>query len=305
MIIERYEMPPGMRLHPLRPTVLGMSEIACWAGHDPFKSRLQLWAEKTGLIEPQPDNAMMRRGRWLESAALCAVDELHPAWDVRKANVFLRAPAWRLGATPDAVVDTGDGQLTNLQLKVVSRPVFERDWANGPPLGYQLQTLGEAMLMDAPKAMIAALVIDTYSAELELFEVERHAAAEAKIVELADHFWSNIDFRPELDAKRDADVVAKLYAKSQPEPVLDLTGDNLLAELLPQRAALVGEMALDRAQLDQIDTEIKAKLGAHQIAELPGWRISWKPVTRKEHIVKESTFRVLRVTEIEEQEAAA
>ena len=74
-----------------------------------------------------------------------------------------------------------------MQCKVIARPIFDRDRKNpdpdgrdSPPAMYVLQTLTEAMLWGALKAHIAALVIDTFSAELRMFEVPRHPGAELR-----------------------------------------------------------------------------------------------------------------------------
>lgn len=306
-MIERHAMPEGMRLHPLRATDLTASDIGAAAGLDRYKSPLALYAEKTGLLLGQADNAAMRRGRWLEAAVLSAIREENPEWIVRPAAIYLRDPELRLGATPDFIAATDEPGLTNIQAKVVSRPVYERDWAEGPPLGYVLQTLTEGMLMDAPRSLIAALVIDTYTAELYLHPVPRHGAAEARVRAMAATFWSNVaeGRMPAPDYARDAETVTALYPQSVAEPVLDLTGDNALGILLPHREALREMITLDQKRLDEMDTEIKAKLGEAERATLPGWKISWKTEQRKAYTVAASTRRVLRVTAIEAKEQAA
>lgn len=289
---------------------LTASDIAAAVGLDPFKSPLQLYAEKTGLIMPAADNAMMRRGRWLESAVLAALADECPHWQIAKANVYLRDPELRLGATPDATaIDPAAPGLINVQCKVVSRPAYERHWAEGPPTGYVLQTLTETMLVGARTGLLAALVVDTYSAELYLHPVARHEGAEARVKAVATEFWGNVASgrRPAADYARDAEVIAALNPTSVATPVLDLTGDNRLAELLPQREVLREMIRLDKKRLDEMDAEIKDKLGSAEVAELPGWRVSWKTQHRNEHVVKATDYRVLRVTDLDdsEQEKAA
>lgn len=292
----------------LRAQDLTASDIGAAVGVDPYKTALKLYAEKTGLLMADPDNKMMRRGRWLEAAVLSALREELPDWSIEKSNSYLRDAALRLGATPDATaVIPGEPGLINVQCKVVARPTYEREWAAGPPLAYVLQTLTEGLLMDAGRSIIAALVIDTYSAELELHAVHRHSRAERRVQAIAAEFWANVAAgrRPAADFARDADTVVALFPQSVPEPVLDLSGDNALGVLLPQRAVLKEQMALDEKRLDAIDTEIKDKLGAAEIATLPGWKISWKTHERAGYTVAASTYRALRITEVEQQEQAA
>ena len=138
----------------------------------------------------------------------------------------------------------------------------------------------------------------------------RHARAEARIVAIAKKFWADIEagIKPPADYGRDADTVAALWPQSEPEPVLDLTGDNRLPDLLAMRAVLKGEADGIEKQIKTIDTEIKDKLGPHELAMLPGWKLSWKTHHRKEAVTAAYDYRPLVVTDlredIEEEQAA-
>lgn len=286
----------------LRSQDLTASDIGAACGLDPYKSRLALYAEKTGLLMPQGDNNAMRRGRWMEAAVLEAIRDENPDWVVDKAHVYLRDPALRLGATPDAFAQTGIVPgLTNVQCKVVNRPGYERDWVDGPPMGYMLQTLAEGMLLDAPANIIAALVVDTYTADLFLHHLPRHPGAEERIRWVAATFWANVAAGrvPAADETQDAGVVNALYPQSEADPVLDLSSDNMIRALLAERSTAKTIVKVEQQRVDEIDVLIKEKLGKHERAELPGWKISWKTQHKKEQIVAASTFRALRVTETE------
>ncbi|RWP05080.1 YqaJ viral recombinase family protein [Mesorhizobium sp.] len=306
-MIERYEISDRAAWLSLRSGDLTASDIGAALGLDPYKTPLALYAEKTGQLMPQSDSPIMRRGRWLEPAVVEALRDRHPDWDVQRCNFYLRDTEIRLGATPDVIAVTDQPGLTNVQLKIVARPEYERRWADGPPLYYLLQTLAEGMLMDVERSMLAALVVDTYSADLVEIDVPRHAAAEARLRDLAVTFWDNIATgkRPAADVTRDAETVAAIFPQSVKEPVLDLSADNRLGTLLPERSRLKEEIGAAEKRVSEIETEIKSKLGEAERAELPGWRLSWKTQTRKQHIVPEATFRVLRVSEVKQEEKAA
>lgn len=306
-MIEKHQITDRAEWLQRRALDLTASDIGAAAGVDKFKTRLGLYAEKTGAILPPGDTKPMRRGRWLESAVLAAIREERPDWEVRPVGFYYRDPELRLGATPDFMGVTDQPGITNIQAKVVSRPTFERDWAEGPPLSYQLQTLCEAMLMDAQRSIVAALVIDTYNAELELFPLPRHDAAERNIRQIAEAFWDSVreGRAPPADYAQDREVIEALHPTSVAEPVLDLTGDNELSVLLPRWAALKAGMKTDAKEVAEIETAIKAKLGDAERASLPGWDVSWKSQHRKETIVKASSYRVLRVRDLDEKEEAA
>lgn len=306
-MIERYQIESRDAWLAMRSHDLTASDIGAAIGIDPYKTALQLYAEKTGEIMPAGDSNLMRRGRWLESAVLAALAEEHPSWEIERPKIYLRDAELRLGATPDALAATDEPGITNIQCKVVSKPAYERDWAEGPPLHYVLQTATEGLLLGAQRSLLAVLVIDTYSAELYEHPVPRHAGAEGRVQEIAREFWTNIaeGKRPVADYERDGETVAALFPVSRPTPVLSLAGDNRLAELLPTRAVLKDEIASLTREVEAIDVEIKDKLGEHEIAELPGWRLSWKTQHRAERIMPASSFRVLRVTDKRAKEEIA
>src|SRR5687768_17270690 len=277
MIEKHAVLDRGSWLH-MRKQDLTASDVGAVAGVDKFRTPLSVYAEKTGaMISLDDDTPIMRRGRWLESAVLAAVRE-ETGWEIRPVGLYYRDTETRLGATPDAVAVSDKPGVTNVQCKVVSRPVYDRDWSDGPPMSYVLQTLTEGMLMDVHQSVVAALVIDTYSAELYLHEVPRHADAEAKIRSLAQKFWDDVRTgnKPRADFAREAEIIEALYPESQAEPVLDLSGDNMLPALLSQYAAQKSAIALAKKAVAEIETEIKEKLGAAEKAVLPGWKLSWK-----------------------------
>ena len=135
----------------------------------------------------------------------------------------------------------------------------------------------------------------------------RHAAAEQRLRDIAAAFWARIarGERPPADVERDAETVAAMYPISVPEPVLDLSGDNRLADLLPARAMLKAEIAGLEKDVEKLDTEIKDKLGPHETAMLPGWKIIWKTQYREAAVIPAHTRRPLLVSAVEAKEEAA
>lgn len=277
------------------------SDTGALFGLHPWRTLLKIWAEKSGLTMGGIDSAVLRRGRWGEAAVLEMLADEHPNWEIRRAKVYLRDPELRLGATPDAAaIDPEREGVGTVECKTTTRSAFEK-WPDGePPLFYQLQTLTEMMLMGASWGVIAILVMDSWGGwHPQLFTVERHAVAEAKIRQAVTKFWRDFDvgLMPAVNIERDADVVAEIYAKPLTKTPLDLSNDNILPIELVERAGLKTTIKTAEKRVVEIDTDIKAKLGIHERAELPGWAISWKTEHTKEYIVKAHDRRVLRVSE--------
>lgn len=289
------------------------SDIGAIAGVDPYRSRLAVHAQKTGLAGAPDETAIMRRGRWLEPAVLKALAETFRGWIVKPAEIYLRDPQIRLGCTPDAFAidpERDAGEETIVQAKVVAKPTFEREWETlrtvsserpyivaRAPLRYELQALCEAMLYDAPQAIVAALVIDTYGAELAVAEVPRHDAAERRLRGLATDFWEQIASGqlPPADFSRDAELIRTLYRKGG-DGVLDLSGNNRIGELCEEHLRWQGRKKAAEGALDFVDAEICDVLRDHEVGEHPHYGISWKSQHRKEVTIPATSFRVLRIT---------
>ena len=298
-MIERREITDRQEWLAWRRHDITASDIGALFGLSPYKSKLQLWAEKTGQAVEPHETPAMRRGRWLEPAVLEALAERMPNATIDRGTFYLRDPIRRLGGTPDAMAD-----WRVVECKVISRPVFD-GWNGELPLAYRLQALVNAMLLDAQGAIVAVMAIDTYDATLELFHVERHADAEAKIIAAVDQFWMDVEAgkMPPADYALDGELIAKLYKPKDAIEPIDLTGDNRLTELLIEREALNATMKAAEERNGAIKTEITEKLGGAPAAICADWRITHKLQHRKETILPATDFTVLRITR--KREAAA
>jgi len=289
----------------LRTQDVTASDVAALFGLHPYKSALQVYADKTNRTKGRADSAVMHRGRILEAGAPIALQEDYPSWRIEKANHYWRAPELRIGATPDYLrvfepVNMESVPDEPLDVKTVLPQIFERDWADGPPLAWQLQVLTQAMLMGASRGWLAVL-IDNYAKDLEIYEVTVHAAAWDKIVERVAKFWRDVEAgtMPEADYTKDGGILGELFPP-RTSLAVDLSGDNELPALLDERERLKAELKQTDARIDAIDAEIVHKLNSSEEGRLSGWKITNKMQHRKEYTVKATSFPVLRVTRLKE-----
>jgi len=283
-----------------RQDYLTASDVAAAAGRSKFKSRAKLFAEKVDGAPASKENGAMKRGRLSEGTALEYLREEKPTWLIARPNVFITNAETRLACTPDAVVtDPARPGTINCQIKTIARPSFDR-W-DGVPLDYILQVACENMLLDAAAGVLCVLVVGTYEDELKLFDIPRHARTEAAIIQIAASFWDDVAAgrRPQPDFTRDADLIAEMFPRPDPAKTIDLSTDNRILEILPLRETLKDTIDGARKELEGLDAEVKFKLGDAEVAELPGWRLTWKLEERKAYTVEASERRVLRVKQIE------
>lgn len=293
------------------------SEIGGLFGCHPYRSALQIFAEKTGNGMDRGDNSAMRRGRILESAVAAAVAEERPEWEIAKAAEYLRDPVTRIGATPDWYVTDAKRGRGILETKTAEPSVFERDWRDGVPLAWTLQCLTQMMLAGAAWGTVAVLVTSR-DYPVFIYDVPRHPGAEAKIIAKVKAFWASVEdgAAPAADFTKDGPAIAAMFPRETLATV-DLSGDNRAPELLERRAQLGEVIKTAEAEKDAIDAEIKQKIGEAQGATLPGWKLSWKSQSRVDtaaiteawnaegRVLPKKDHRVLRVTELKTQGVAA
>jgi predicted phage-related endonuclease len=285
---------------------IGASEIAALFGCHPYRTALQLYAEKTGVARTAPASAVLERGHILEPAVAEMARRERPDWRIEKASDYLSAPEWRLGCTPDFWVDCPRRGPGVLQCKTVAKPVYDETWADGPPLWVLLQTLQEQMLAGVAWGAVGVLITSTYTVAGALHDFARHEATEARIIAAARAFWSDLEAGrpPQPDFDRDGETIRALHPQDN-GAILDLSGDNRLPELLAQYETYAAMGRRAEKELKRVKAEIAAKLGDAAGAVLPGWRIAFPTRQRAGYEVKPTRYRELRVTRQAETEQAA
>lgn len=278
------------------------SEIAALFGVHPYLTQLQVWADKMGMDAKRGDNLAMRRGRIFEPAVAKAVEEEH-SWTLKKSETYIRAPKLRLGCTPDyfRVPPIEQGTWEPVDCKFVQPDVYEKQWQGGSPLAWVLQVLVQVYLTGAERGYVAAMV-DNYKKDVFIYDVPRNDEAWAKIVAKVAEFWALVESKtmPSPDFSVDLAHLRKLMPPNPKAEPLDLTADNLLPVLLEEREMAKHRIDEANARIEAIEAEVVHKLAGAPEARTGGWRITNKTQTRKEYVVKASTFSVLRFTKLKE-----
>jgi predicted phage-related endonuclease len=281
----------------------------------PYVTPLRLFVEKSGVEFPEQDNKVLRRGRWLEPAVAKAVSELRPDWELQAADVYLRSPQHRLGATPDFFIHGDPRGLGVLQCKSVAPLIYTRDWLGGSelPLWIELQARTEMMLArtedgdEAAFGAVAALLVDPFNMDAAILELQRDAQIEAQIIAAVDAFWADVAAgrEPDPDFEQDRAAIEALRPHELPGKTLDLSGNNYVAEMLDQRADLLRRIKADEARCEAVENELRFLAGdAETITGIDGFKITYKTINRKAFTVPASSKRGLRIYDRREKERA-
>lgn len=303
--IERYSIDPELgRDHwlNLRKRDVTASVSGALLGVHPFVSRYRLWHEKAGTIqEDAAETQAMIRGRVLEAPALELLKIDRPKWRVWQPNEYLRDPAARMGATPDAyAIDPERDGFGVIQVKSVEKSVFARKWRDEdgevePPLWIVIQAIWEAHLSGASWACVVAFVVG-FGLELHVIDVPLHHGIIDRLRDETAIFWTSVlaDLPPEPDYGADGALIAGLYSHDNGREI-DLTGDNALPGILAERADLKARIKADTTRVAEIDAEIIAKLGENERGFLPGWIIKRPHIERRGYYVQPTSYRRLTI----------
>jgi len=282
---------------------LGASDIAALMGISPWASPWSVWADKCGLLPPEPENEYMAAGRWLERA-------IGPWFeDVTGLHVFAeqtrsehRENEWAR-ATPDGFVaeayppapdDVVDAEiiLGSFEVKVTGPG---KRWDPIPPY-YQAQGQWQMYVTDLPKTFFAVL----HGRRLEVYELDRDPADIEFMVERAECFWRDhvlAGVPPATDAS-DATTraIAAVYPDAAPGESVELSGS-----LVDQWRTAKGDLSVAQLVEKHISNELRATLADAEEGTVDGVRVvSLRTQTTSRtchecgHVAKSDPFRVLR-----------
>jgi predicted phage-related endonuclease len=145
-----------------------------------------------------------------------------------------------------------------------------------------------------------AVMVRSRSFPLHLFDVPRHPTAEQRILDAVAEFWRMWDAGEFPAAAPSAEIAEMLDDGSHK----DLSSDNYLCTVLPEREAMKAEISIREKRIKEIDEALKAALGTASTAWVPGFNITFRSQHRKEVVIPAKDFRVLRVRANAEEEGA-
>jgi len=299
-MFERHPVSSREEWLALRSGDITASSVSALLGVHDYISAYGIWMLKTGrLTEDSETSPAMERGRMLEPVAVQLLRERHPDWSITHnegaGRVYLRDPTIRLGATIDVFATDAAGTPIIVQIKSVESSVFRRKWMQDgeaiPPLGAAVQTVTEAHLAGAARAIVTPLVVG-FGLEMPEIDVPLHEGVIDRVRAEVEAFWRLVESgrTPEPDYGRDAGLIAELYAEDDGE-VIDLRHDNRIVDLIAARTERMASIREAEAELKPINAEILAKIGTAATALVQGGRLTAKTVHRKEFTVAASSHR--------------
>lgn len=269
---------------------LGSSDLPAILGLDPFRSRMDVWLEKTGRVKDFDGNAATRRGNLLESAL---IDFVELTTNASLARNVMRVHEDGLRAANFDGIGTHDGLKIIAEAKStgISEGWGEEGTDEVPDkvmaqTHHQFSIAGDEFL----NAFVPVLMPGYRSLEFKLYRIRRNNDL-VKIIEDrgVDFMEKHVktDTPPE-DAQASMETLER--ALRTPHKIVDVA-DELVErwqELNAQRLALEKEEKAAKAAVLQ-------QLGDAEGGNCGLGDVTYFEQTRAAYQVKESKFRVLRL----------
>lgn len=266
-------------------------------GHDGFKSREDVWAEKVfGIEAPAANSAAIQMGNRLEPVIIdWAREQLAPMRIESESPEWIHPAGWML-AHPDGIVADGSA-LAPLECKYRS---LDAGWgeAGGDqvPESVLVQLYVQMLCKSAACGHIAAWLGTKFGMDARMYRVEFDAALGKRVFDELDYFWQRYVVKkqqpPASDQGPSLDVMRRL--RRAPDSVVRV--DQQVVELyrVTREARLAAEKAEKRAQ-----AELLLQMGGADAGECEGYVVHNKEIKRKGYRVDDSTYRQLSVKERE------
>jgi putative phage-type endonuclease len=266
-----------MTVTALRPFTIGGSDAAAACGVDPFKSRIMLWAEKTGRAE-QRESEAMTWGKRLEP--LIAAQLEADGYDILPLPAEPLTDPHRpwLSGHPDGFVALA-GEAALLEVKTTG--AWAHRAADDVPPQHAAQIQHYLHLTGLRHALLAVLV---GGQRLEVRELERADAAIELMLWLEQDFYEHLrrDRPPAPDGSDSArDALMELFPGARAEKVVRLDREHwrLVRELRARKA----QAKVIDGQVTELENQLKAFMGDAERAISPhdDHVLSWTNVTAR------------------------
>lgn len=274
-----------------RATGLGASEKAAVLGYHPHTTPYEIWALKTGRLDPKEVNAAMLAGTRHQPTVLQYYNDT-PGRDARMFDipVTYRQADPRLWSTPDAI-DYTAGRLIEIKCtEVWNKAEWDGDTV---PDHHRIQANIQAYAMEecmhfAPAPITLAVLIGL--SDYREYEVAYDRAWAEDSIAYAIDWWQRhvvADVPPEV-TPRDIETFRRLHPDNTGEVI---EADEELAEMIQQLASVRHDLATARRNEAELKRKIEARVqdATYVRTGAGALRMGWKE--RKGYDVKPTRYR--------------
>ena len=273
-----------------RKEYIGGSDIAAVMGVSRWKTPLQLWAEKTGQVEP-PDlskNEAVEMGIELEDT-VARLFTKRTGLVVRRSPKRYQHPDYPYFACQVDRLVTGTDEL--LECKTASAYVAKEWEGEEIPTEYILQVQWQLMITGRTTGWIAVLI---GGQKFACRKIESDSVLQEQMIEAALKFWDMVQNKiAPIAMADDNSFLVQLYPKAG-ELVKEAAQDiNDAIALLQQTKAQIIDLEKTK---DEVESKIKAAIGEFKGLKTQEYTAKWINVKGSTFTVTKPDSRQLRIS---------
>ena len=259
-----------------RRTGITGSDAAAIVGLDRYRSPFDVYADKLGLKQEQPDNEAMRQGRDLEEYVASRFCE-QTGKKVRRRNAILQHPEhhWMLGNIDRWVVGENAG-FEAKTTSVLNRAKFSQ--GEFPP-SYYVQCMHYMAVTGAERWYLAVLVLNK---AFHVFTIERDDAEIQALIEAEKDFWENHVLKQIPPAPDGSESTSEIIKQLFPE-----AKEGFTASLYGYEDKIQAYLDLDtqikelEKKKEAIKQELQMAIDEAEIGRAQGYIVEWKNQVRQ------------------------
>ena len=282
----------------MRKRGIGGSDAAAALGLSPWKSPVQLYAEKTGEIDTPPmTSEAVYWGTKLESVVADRFAELNPDVKVEPVKAILVHPEHTfMIANLDREITLPDGSKGVLEIKTANARQADKWEDDNVPVNYTLQVNHYLAVTGYQFAWIACLLGGQQYVQRY---IERDDELINDMTKKESEFWACVVNRtpPAWDGSEAAfELLKSLYPKAEPgkkvilpkelEPTLDQYLE--LDKRYKEYDAILKEVGKGR---DKFKQELLGAMGDAELGVLGNYQLKYSTVERKEYVSPATSYR--------------
>lgn len=279
-----------------RKNYIGGTDAAAILGFSRWRSPLDVWAEKTGQLNPEDISQKLpvKLGVKLEDIVAELFSE-QIGLKVRRVNETLyHSKYYFLAANIDRRVV---GEDTILECKTTSA-FNAKEWEGEEfPPEYIVQCMHYLMVTGKSKCYLAVLIGNT---DFKIKEIERDDKMIETMKKKLVEFWEEYVMKkqmPTIITANDSETLQKLFPKAIIGQEIQLTDEaNRIIESI---TALTSDKNMLDKEIKKMQNQLKAMVKENEIGNTSIYRVKWLNIHRDKYFVPESNYRMLRFNKIQ------
>ena len=257
---------------------IGASEAAAVLGLNPYRTPLDVWLQKKGILEVQETQAM-KLGTRLEPVVAEMYSEATQSVLIPSPTLFYtKNPV--IFATPDRLVKGGNKGLEIKTANARMADAWGGENTDEIPQYYLIQTIICMAVTDLPEWDVAALI---GGQDFRIYNIQRDIELEQSIIERLLQWWETYivgNHEPDIDSSKScADYLAQKYPRNfKPLKEADSDTDQLINRLAEVRYSL---KSLEE-QEEAIKNLLKNCIGDSDGVQGASGKCTWKVIKNTE-----------------------